>query len=240
MAVPRPMKLFYFGLGLIAVLGAFLIFGQSRLLQRSRSVTETLASAPQAPMGNVAATGHVLGSDSAPVEIVEFADFECPACARFAILEWPYVQERLIPTGRLRWRFMDFPLQGHTNSPAAHLAAGCAAEQGKFFEIMDLVYNRQNEWATEKRPERYMRDYARQVGLDLSAYDRCVETKHAQPGVDADYAEGEHLGVNETPTFFVNGREWPGLLVYDQIKAIVDSLAPEGGKRPAATRARRP
>lgn len=238
MAVRRPMRAFYATLGVVAVLGAFLILRQSRILGGSRSVTETLASAPVVPMGNVAATGHVLGPDSAPVEIVEFADFECPSCARFAILEWPYVQERLLPTGRLKWRFMDFPLQGHANSPAAHLAAGCAAEQGRFFEMMDAIYNRQNEWATEKRPERYMRDYARQVGLDLSRYDACVETRHAQPGVDADYAEGERLGVNATPTFFVNGREWPGILVYDQIKAIVDSLAPAGGRKPAATAAR--
>ncbi len=239
MAARRPLTAFYVALAGIAVLGGFLIVRQSHLFGPKRSVTETLAAAPVAPMGNVAATGHVLGPDSAPVEIVEFADFECPACARFAILEWPYVQERLIPTGRLKWRFMDFPLNIHANSPIAHLAAGCAAEQGKFFEMMDAIYNRQNEWATEKRADRYMRDYARQVGLDLGAYDRCVETKHAQPGVDADYAEGERLGVNATPTFFVNGREWPGILVYDQIKAIVDSLAPAGGRKPAPASARR-
>lgn len=234
MAVRRPMRAFYVTLGIIAVVGAYLILRQSDLLREKRSVTETLQAAPVAPMGAVAASGHVLGPDSAPVEIVEFADFECPACARFAILDWPDVQERLIPTGRLKWRFMDFPLQGHANSPAAHLAAGCAAEQGRFFEMMDAIYNRQNEWVTERRPERKLRDYARQVGLDLSRYDACVETRHAQLGVDADYAEGERLGVHETPTFFVNGREWPGILVYDQIKAIVDSLAPVGGVRPAA------
>ena len=239
MAVRRPMRAFYVTLSIIAVVGAYLILRQSQLLRGKQAVTETLRAAPVAPMGAVAASGHVLGPDSAPVEIVEFADFECPACARFAILEWPYVQERLIPTGRLKWRFMDFPLRGHTSSPAAHLAAGCAAEQGRFFEMMDAIYNRQNEWVTERRPERKLRDYARQVGLDLSRYDTCVETRHAQPGVDADYAEGERLGVDETPTFFVNGREWPGILVYDQIKAIVDSLAPAGGARPGAAGARR-
>jgi protein-disulfide isomerase len=228
MAARRPMRSFYITLGIIAVLGVFLIVRQSRLLRGSPSVSDVL-QAPPAPMGAVAATGHVLGSDSAPVEIVEFADFECPACANFAILEWPYVQERLIATGRLRWRFMDFPLNGHTNSPAAHLAAGCAAEQGRFFQMMDVIYNRQNDWVLESRPEGKLRDYARQVGLDLPRYDACMQTRHAQPGVDADYAEGERLGVDATPTFFVNGRRWPGILGYDQIKALVDSLAPAGG-----------
>ena len=239
MAGRRPMQAFYYTLGIIALLGAFLILRQSGLLRPSRSVTETLRTAPVVQMGAVTATGHVLGPDSAPVEIVEFADFECPACAKFAILDWPYVQERLINTGRLKWRFMDFPLQGHANSPAAHLAAGCAAEQGRFFEMMDAIYNRQNEWAAERRADRKLRGYAEQVGLDLSRYDTCIETQHAKPGVDADYAEGERLGVNSTPTFFVNGREWPGILVYDQIKAIVDSLAPPGGAKPAAPAARR-
>jgi protein-disulfide isomerase len=233
------MRAFYLTLGIIALLGGFLIVRQSGLLRPTRSVTETLASAPVAPMAGVAATGHVLGSDSAPVEIVEFADFECPSCARFAILEWPEVQQRLLPTGRLKWRFMNFPLQGHTASPPAHLAAGCAGEQGRFFEMMDAIFNRQNEWASERNPARKIRDYAKQLGLDLSRFDACVETAHAKPGVDADYAEGERLGVNATPTFFVNGREWPGVLNYDQIQAIVDSLAPVGGAKPAAPSARR-
>ena len=236
MAASRPLKNFYIALGIIAVAGVVLILTQR---QRGASVAETLRSAPIAPLPAGSAVGHKLGADSASVEIVEFADFECPACARFAILEMPYVRERLIATGRLKWRFMDFPLQGHANSPAAHLAAGCADEQGRFFEMMDVIYNRQNEWAADRRADRKLRDYAQQVGLDLGRFDACVATKHAQPLVDADYAEGERIGVNSTPTFVVNGHVWPDVLVYDQIKAIVDSLAPVGGPKSAAPPARR-
>jgi len=239
MAARRPMRAFYLTLGIIAVLGAFLIVRQSGFLRPTRSVTETLAAAPVAPMAGVAVTGHVLGSDSAPVEIVEFADFECPACARFAYLDWPEIRQRFISTGRLKWRFMDFPLQGHVTSPPAHLAAGCAAEQGRFFEMMEAIFNRQNDWATEAKPARKLRGYAKQIGLDMSAFDACVESQHAKPGVDADYAEGERLGVKATPTFFVNGHEWPDVLNVDQVQAIVDSLAPVGGAPRAAAPARR-
>jgi len=235
MAAARPLKNFYIALGIIAVVGVALILTQR---QRRAPVTETFQSATIAPIAG-AAVGHTLGSDSAPVEIVEFADFSCSHCAVFAIVEMPYIRERLIATGRLKWRFMDFPLGINDNSPAAHLAAGCAAEQGRFFEMMDVVFNRQNEWATERRPERRLRDYARQVGLDLGRFDTCVETKHAQPLVDADHAEGERIGVHSTPTFVVNGRVWPGVLRYDEIKAIVDSLAPVGGAAGAAPPARR-
>jgi protein-disulfide isomerase len=227
MAAARPLKNFYIALGIIAVVGVALILTQR---QRRASVAETLRSTPITPIA-AGALGHPLGSDSAPVEIVEFADFSCSHCARFAILEMPYVRERLIATGRLKWRFMDFPLQGNVNSPAAHLAAGCAAEQGKFFEMMDVIFNQQNDWVMERRPGRKLRDYAQRVGLDLDRYDTCVETKHAQPLVDADYAEGERLGVNGTPAFVVNGRLSPDVLGYDAIKAIVDSLAPVGGAK---------
>jgi protein-disulfide isomerase len=221
MAASRPLTRFYIALGIIAVAGVALILSQR---QRRRSVTETFQTAPVAQMAGVAAVGHALGSDSAPVEIVEFADFACSHCAVFAIVEMPYIRERLIATGRLKWRFMDFPLGISAASPAAHLAAGCAAEQGRFFEMMDVIFNRQNEWAADRRADRKLRDYARQVGLDLDAFDTCVETKHAQPLVDADHAEGERLGVQATPTFVVNGRVWPSVLRYDDVKAIVDSL----------------
>jgi protein-disulfide isomerase len=239
MALPRQMKAFYFALGIILVVGGVLIAQQVTQRGRPGSVTETFQSAPVAPVAP-GTVGHVLGSDSAPVEIVEFADFECPACARFAIVQFPDVYGRLIATGRLRWRFMDFPLQGHTNSPTAHLAAACADEQGKFFPMLDLIFNRQNDWAFESRPDRPIRDFGRSLGLDLGRYDSCMETRRAQPMVDADYAEGERLGVNATPTFIVNGRMWPTVLDYDQIKAIVDSLAPvAGAPRAAAAPARR-
>ena len=236
MAAARSLRNFYIALGIIAVVGVALILTQR---QRRGSVTETLQAARVAPLPAGSAVGHKLGYDSAPVEIVEFADFECPACARFSILEMPYIRDRLIATGRLKWRFMDFPLQGHANSPAAHLAAGCADEQGKFFEMIDVIYNRQNEWVAERRADRKMRDYARQVGLDIDRFDTCVETKHAQPLVDADYAEGERLGVDQTPTFIVNGRVWPTTLLYDDVKAIVDSLAPVGGAASAKPPVRR-
>jgi protein-disulfide isomerase len=230
MAARRPLRTFYIALGIIAVLGVFLIVRQ--LNPRGGSVTETYRTAPVTPV-RPGALGNTLGSDSAPVEIVEFADFSCVHCARFSILEMPYVRDSLVSTGRLKWRFMDFPLQGNTNSPPAHLAAACAGEQGRFFEMMDGILNRQNDWVSERRPERLLRSYAQGLGLDLSRYDSCMDSRRAQPQVDADYAEGERLGVNATPTFFVNGRMWPTVLGYDQIRAIVDSLAPVAG-RPAA------
>ena len=235
MAVPKRLRIFYFALGMILVIGVFLIVRQVRGPGRPASVTQALRTAPLAPISS-RSLGHALGSDSAPVEIMEFADFECGACARFAVVEFPHVRERLIATGRLKWRFMHFPLQGHANAPAAHLAAACADEQGRVWEMMDLIFSRQDDWALGRRPQPPLRDFARSLGLDLSRYDSCVETGRGQATVDADRAEGERLHVNQTPTFVVNERRWRWGLDYDGIKAIVDSLAPVGGVRAAPER----
>lgn len=235
MAVQRPMKAFYVALGLILALGVFLILRQvgRRATSGTASAAQTLFSGMVTPFA-ANALGHTLGSDSAKVEIAEFADFECPACARFAILQFPDIYQRLIATGRLKWRFMDFPLQGHTNSPVAHLAAACADEQGRFWGMLEVIFNRQNDWAFDANPGRPIRGFAEALGLDLSRYDSCMETRRVQSMVDADYREGERLGVDATPSFVVNGRMWPSVLDYDRIRAIVDSIAPVAGATPAA------
>jgi len=168
--------------------------------------------------------GYTIGSNAAPVEIQEFSDFQCPPCAAFANDEMPYIRERLIANGRVRWRFMDFPLEGHTNSPTAHLAVACAEEQGKFLEMKSVIYERQSAWDSVPRPDVPIRGFAGDLGLDLSRYDSCMETSRAQPRVDADYIEGQRLGVSFTPTFVVNGTVWPTALNHRQIEAIVDSI----------------
>jgi len=229
MAAGRPVRSFYLALGVIAIAGVALIAGQVARRPATGSVAETLASVPLTPVASGGAVGHQLGSDSAPVEIAVFSDFSCPHCANFEILDFPLVRDRLIPTGRLRWRFVDFPLEGRANSPVAHLSAACAGEQGRFWEMMGAILNRQGEWVEDRRAERRLRGYAEGLGLDVTRFADCMDTGRAQAVVDAGAAEGRRLGVNATPTFFVNGRQWPDVLGYDQIRAIVDSLAPVGG-----------
>ena len=155
MAAGRSLKPFYIGLVVVAVTGGLMI---ARSMNQSRGSAPgpgvllppiALASGPR---------GVVLGSDSAPVEIAEYSDFQCPFCARFAVLQLPDIRERLINTGRVRWRFMNFPLDGHPNTRPAHLAAACAAEQGRFWEMHDAVYQGQGDWSESRRPNGFFRD----------------------------------------------------------------------------------
>ena len=225
MALPRHMGIFYVALGVILLLGALLILRQIAGRSRPASVSETVPDEAVATEV-LRQLGHSIGSDSARVEIVEFADVPCPGCQYFTVVQFPLVRDRLVAAGRLRWRFVDFPLPGHSNSPAAHLAAACADEQGRFWEMMHWIFYRQNRWASDRRPGLRMQEYADLVGLDRSRFDSCMETRRAQATVDAGRVGGERLGVDETPTFFVNGRKWPTTLDYDGIRAIVDSIAP--------------
>src|SRR5438067_12278812 len=157
----RRMKGFYRWLGGGAVIGGGVLWYASQ--QR--------APAP-APSGSVPVEavdgfrGYTLGSDSAPIEITECSDFECPFCASFATVQMPVVREQLIVTGRVRRRYRDFPLPTHTYSRYAALAAQCAGEQDKLWEMHDQLFTN-HQWAqTGTTPRGPVRDSARAIGDD--------------------------------------------------------------------------
>ena len=147
MAEPSPMKRFYALFGLIAAVGiGFLIWQMNKASTPAVPVTVTVQ-----PGDTAGFNGYVLGSDSAPVVITEYADYQCPACQQFATVEWPYVRDRLVQTGRVRWVFRDFPLQQHQWARLAAHSAACASEQGKFWEYQDAIFATQPDWSAQPR-----------------------------------------------------------------------------------------
>jgi protein-disulfide isomerase len=159
------------------------------------------------------------------VTVVEYADFECPACAQFAVLVGPDVRERLVATGRIRWIFRDFPLPIHRNSMPAHHAAACAGEQGRFFEMHDQLFFNHGRWVPERRPERRFREFAGAIGLDLRRYDECMDAGRYLARLERSRADGAAQGVSATPTFDIGNRRVPGFLLYDDFKKYVDQAA---------------
>jgi protein-disulfide isomerase len=233
----KSLTPFYIGLGVLAVAGAAFIIRSASGSRQPPLTTETTAPIAPGPRGIT------MGPDSAPVEIMEFSDFECPYCGQYAQIQMPDIRQRLIPTGKVRWRYLNWPIQGHRNSPYAHLAAMCANEQGsdKFWRLHDMIYEHQEEWGTVSNPSSRLEDYALQAGVDKSRFDACVKDRHAWGRVLADKALGDSLGVGGTPTFFINGHQWTGNRnpTTDQLLVIVDSLtrtapAQPGARRPAA------
>lgn len=196
---------------------------------------------PKIPAG--APGGHLMGKADAPVQVIEFGDFECPGCGNFATLTEPDVRTRLINTGIVGFRFYDFPLTQHKNSFTAHLAAACADDQGKFWEMHDRLYAGQDEWSDLVNPDMtdpmsVFRRYAKELGLDVAKWETCVTTQKYTPKILGNQAEGMRRNVQQTPTLIIGDRQVNGV-TYDQFKALVDTAlaaaakATPPGKAPA-------
>jgi protein-disulfide isomerase len=169
--------------------------------------------------------GYTLGRDDAPVEVTEYGDFECPACAGFATIQMPTIKTQLIATGKLRWRYRDYPLPMHAYARLAAHAAQCAGEQGKFWEMHDQLFY-DHSWAqTGRDPSRQFRDLARAAGVDVGRYDACMESGRYASRIEFSRQEGEQRLVDGTPTFYINGVKYTGRSNSDAFKAAVDSAA---------------
>jgi protein-disulfide isomerase len=210
------MRGFYILIGAIAVIG---IAALSYLAARPNAVaTQWDSSLPK-----LTAQGHLEGSDSAQLEVIEFADFECPACGQFATLIEPDVRSHLIDSGVVSLRYVDFPLSIHRNTWYAHRAAWCAGAQGRFWQMHDAIYQSQDRWNTEAtdRPDNVLVGIAQGIGLNMDAYNKCVEERTFQAQIQANATEAEIRHVDQTPTFVFGNTVIGGYETYDQFKANV-------------------
>lgn len=143
------------------------------------------------------------GNPDAPVVVMEYADFQCPACgAAYTSVVEPLMEQY---GDRIRFEFKHFPIQSiHPYALRAAMAAECAADQDKFWEYTHLVFSNQSELSA-----RALEDWAAELRLDTDLFKRCVDSQIKRDTVLADYQEGRANNVNGTPTFFVNGEITP-------------------------------
>lgn len=211
---------FYLLLGGIAVLGA----GALAYMAMSRRAVSIPVDVTVLAADTAGFRGYLIGSPDAPVEVTEYADYQCPACQSFATIQWPDVKSRLIDTGKLRWRYRDFPLdQIHPYARLAAHSAACADEQGRFEAQFDQINNGFATW-NRGGANGAFRGYAEAIGLDLGRYDECMQSTRYAGRIQASLEEGVRLGVSGTPTFLINGRLYVDGLNSEQIRQIVDSL----------------
>ena len=174
--------------------------------------------------------GHTRGASDAPVIVVEFSDFGCPYCAQFAGEVYPRLAREFIETGEVRWRFVPFILGSFPNGDAAAVAAECASEQDAFWEMHDLLFERQREWKSSSAPGAVFPGYARSLGLDLTRFTACTDAPAAAARVRLSTETAEGLGVRATPSFLVNGRPVQGALPLEQFRMLLQ-WAGAGGAR---------
>ena len=140
-----------------------------------------------------------LGRADAPVTIVEFSDFECPFCQRHFAQTWPEIKRDYVDTGKVRYVYLDFPLeQIHFKARKAAEAAHCAAEQGKFWEMHDLLFAQNGNLDVGQ----YV-NYAKKLGLEVFAFDLCLGSGKQSAKINRNLASGTSIGVNATPSFII-------------------------------------
>lgn len=199
-----PLLPFYVVLGVVAVVGGFLLFRQ--LSGPSGTAATSLQPVVMSPEQLNRVPGISQGSPDAPVVIMEFADFQCPACGQFARFSKPLIADQ-IESGNVRFVWYDFPLvQIHRNAMLAARAGRCANEQGRFWPYHDILFGNQSQWSESMGAVDLFIGYAEQAGLDRQRFAECLRSDRFQQEVSESYQLGEAMGVTGTPTVIVNGK----------------------------------
>ena len=145
------------------------------------------------------------GQENGVVTLTEYADFQCPACAQFYPLV-KQVKEQF--KDKVRFEFKHFPLvQIHPNATTAHRASQAAANQGKFWEMHDLMYEQQQTWSDSSNASTIFESFAKQIGLDIEKYKLDAASSVVLSTINADIEAGKNLKVSGTPTFFIDGKQ---------------------------------
>lgn len=197
-----PGRTFYMIVGAVLVVGVVaLVVARSGGGDQGPALIPVMAEAEAS-----AAAGVSAGPEDAVVTLVEFADFQCPACARFYSFSGRLIKQNYVDGGgSVRWVFYDFPLDQHPHAVPAAQAARCAREQGRFWPMHDLLFARQAQWSPKDDARGEFEDYAKELGLDRGEYRACMREGRHLEQIFASAKYGAQLGVNSTPTIFVNG-----------------------------------
>jgi protein-disulfide isomerase len=196
----------------------FIIIGAVSLIIVAIAVFSTAGNQPPSDISNedlVQKDSNVLGSRDAKVVIVEFSDFQCPACGAAV----PIVKEVVEEYGdKILVVYRHFPIiSAHPYALKAAEAAEAAAEQGKFWEYHDKLFENQ-----ENLKDGDLKQYAEELGLDMKKFEDALKTGKFKDKVRGDLDTGEKFGVNATPTFFINGEVHRGVISLEDFRKIID------------------
>lgn len=163
-----------------------------------------------------------LGDPNAPVQIVEFTDYQCPYCQQHSVETLPRILQEMVENGRVYYVFKDLPLDMHPEARVAAKAVRCGGEQEAFLEMHDAVFNSQAQWAGQgEAAGDIFASLAADLGLDDDAFAACYQSSEQDDRVQANVEEAIALGVGSTPSFFFNGYLASGALPFDSFEQIV-------------------
>jgi protein-disulfide isomerase len=177
-------------------------------------------TSPLGPSGQppaVVESDHILGQPDAAVTVIEYANLHCGWCGLFARTDFPTIKAQYIDTGKVRWIYRHFLNMDSASSVLSACAAECAADQGRYYEYLDLVFRNQAD-----QSEVALKQHATTLGLDRTAFDACLDGGGKADRVGQDVDSAAALGVNSTPRFLVDSEEVRGYQTADQFSEILN------------------
>jgi protein-disulfide isomerase len=173
--------------------------------------------AMEGPLGDV-----WLGPADAKCTIIEYASMTCTHCAAFHRDTWPKLKSTYIDTGKVRFTLREFPLE--RLAAAGFVLARCGGND-KYFALTDLMFDKQEDWAFSKKPTEALASLLKQAGFTQKTFDECLKNQQIRAGVEAVRTRAETvLGVNATPTFFINGKRYDGEMSFEAMDKIIAPL----------------
>ncbi len=199
-----------------------------RILQKIDGVAPTPSAPEQVPTPPTAGNGMALGSDDAPVTMIEFSDYECPFCARFQADAFPQIKKTYIDTGKVRFVYRNFPLSFHPAAFPAAVAVECAHTQSGAlaWKLHDAIFLNQDKLT--RNTDATLKTWAHGItGLDAKAFDTCFDDQATSDIVDADLQAGEDSGVSGTPAFWILGQNGDSKLIsgaypFSEFQIVID------------------
>jgi len=172
------------------------------------------------PVDQLLTTDWVMGNSNAPIKVLEYSDFQCPACRQYSGIGEQLVQQLGDKVG---FAYRNFPLrQIHKYADLSAQAAEAAGKQGKFWEMSAILFDKQDEWSTSNQPLILFNGYAKQIGVNTDQFIKEIDKQDIKALIEADYLSGLVAKVNATPTFYINGQKINNLAGPDDLIARIE------------------
>lgn len=184
-------------------------------------ITRQSGSANAAPVNTAVTDDWTKGQTGASKMLLVFSDFQCPACSAYE----PWLNQAMVEfKDSVQFVFRDFPLRSiHPNAQIAAQAAEAAGLQGKFWEMHDMLFDKQDEWSGSSDAKTYFLQYAESLGLDKAKFETDLNSDLVKQRVEDDYQSGIKAGIQGTPTFFLNGQKLKNFQSYDELKTLLST-----------------
>lgn len=217
-----PLPVFYIILAVVAIVGVAAIGTLAlRNRQQVRAPAGALVNrAPlNAPIGKTDQGYYYKGKPDAPVTVVEYSDYQCPFCARFAGTTELEIDRDYVETGKIKYVFHDYPLRQHGNAIPAAEATRCAGDQNAFWPMHDMVFANQTQWEKSTQAITQFSTYAEQLKLDRATFETCMTSGKYTAAIAQAQQEGNQVQIPGTPTFIIDGKQ----LNADELRGAIDA-----------------